>query len=93
MNPATLIPEEKKEIEEIHNIVKNELGKGLVREESKEKFIEYADKLIERGAEGIILGCTEIPMLMGQEDFNLPVFDTTKIHVERIINFALDAEK
>lgn len=89
-NIETIIPSEKKDVEEIQDIIKNELGKGFVSKESKKKFIGYANGLIERGAEGIILGCTEIPMLIGQEDFKLPVFDTTKIHVESIIKFALE---
>lgn len=86
----TIIPSEKKDIEEIQNIVKNELGKGIIDEGSKLKFVGYSNKLIEQGGEGIILGCTEIPMLIGQKDFNFPVFDTTTIHVKSIINFALD---
>ncbi|RDY61707.1 aspartate/glutamate racemase family protein [Flagellimonas nanhaiensis] len=87
----TIVPSDKKDIEDIQNIVKNELGKGLVTKESKKKFIQYANALIERGAEGIILGCTEIPMLINQKDFKIPVFDTTKIHVESVINFTLDS--
>jgi aspartate racemase len=86
----TIIPTDEKDIEIIQNIVKNELGKGIVIKDSKEKFINYANKLVERGAEGIVLGCTEIPMLIKQKDFNFPVFDTTKIHVESIIKFALE---
>ena len=89
----TIVPTDKKDIEEIQNIVKNELGKGIVTKESKKKFIDYAYTMVERGAEGIVLGCTEIPMLIEQKDFNFPVFDTTKIHVESIINFALESEK
>tara|TARA_R110002033_G_scaffold37974_2_gene77169 strand:+ start:168 stop:875 length:708 start_codon:yes stop_codon:yes gene_type:complete len=89
----TIIPTDKEDIEIIQKIVKNELGKGIVTKESKQKFINYANKLVERGAEGIVLGCTEIPMLIDQKDFNYPVFDTTKIHVESIINFALECEK
>lgn len=88
----TIIPTDKKDVEEIQDIVKNELGKGIVTKESKEKFINYANKLVERGAEGIVLGCTEIPMLIEQKDVNFPVFDTTKIHVENIIDFALESE-
>ncbi|PKG44119.1 aspartate/glutamate racemase family protein [Psychroflexus sp. MES1-P1E] len=86
----TIIPTDEKDIEIIQNIVKNKLGKGIVTKDSKEKFINYANKLVERGAEGIVLGCTEIPMLIKQKDFNFPVFDTTKIHVESIIKFALE---
>jgi len=88
----TIIPTDIKDIEIIQDIVKNELGKGIVTKKSKEKFINYANKLVEKGAEGIVLGCTEIPMLIEQKDFNFPVFDTTKIHVEGMINFALESE-
>lgn len=88
-NIETIIPSEKKDIEEIQHIVKNELGKGIVTSQSKLKFRRYANDLIEQGAEGIILGCTEIPMLIEQNDFEFPVFDTTKIHVKNIIDFAL----
>ena len=92
-NIETIIPTDKKDIDIIQNIVKNELGKGIVTKESKEILINYANRLVARGAEGIVLGCTEIPMLIEQKDFNFPIFDTTKIHVENIINFALENEK
>ena len=92
-NIEIIIPSDKKDIEEIQNIVKNELGRGFISKGSKEKFIGYTNGLFERGAQGIILGCTEIPMLIGKKDFKSPVFDTTKIHVESIINFILDVEK
>ncbi|WP_215224422.1 aspartate/glutamate racemase family protein [Echinicola shivajiensis] len=88
-NIETIVPAEKIDIEEIQEIVKNELGKGIVSKESKLKFIRYANELRERGAEGLILGCTEIPLLIDQNDFDFPVFDTTKIHVENIVNFTL----
>ncbi|MCQ0113042.1 aspartate/glutamate racemase family protein [Zhouia amylolytica] len=86
----TMVPSSKKDIEEIQEIVKNELGKGIINKESKSKFRQFANELIERGAEGIILGCTEIPMLIDQEDFDFPVFDTTKIHVEKIVKHSLN---
>ncbi|MDG3581007.1 aspartate/glutamate racemase family protein [Galbibacter pacificus] len=89
-NIETIVPSKKEDIEEIQEIVKNELGKGIINKESKLKFIQYANELIERGAEGLILGCTEIPMLIDQKDFDFPVFDTTKIHVENIVNFTLN---
>ncbi|GAB3648067.1 aspartate/glutamate racemase family protein [Echinicola sediminis] len=85
----TIIPSEKAAIEEIQHIVKNELGKGIVSKEAKLKFMRYANELMERGAEGLVLGCTEIPLLIEQKDFDFPVFDTTKIHVESIVNFTL----
>ncbi|GGF50200.1 aspartate/glutamate racemase family protein [Echinicola rosea] len=89
----TIVPAGSDAIASIQDIVKNELGKGILRTESKEKFIGYANGLVKRGAEGIILGCTEIPMLVGQDDFNLPVFDTTRIHVDRITRFALGIDE
>tara|TARA_Y100000588_G_C14001640_1_gene815969 strand:- start:185 stop:868 length:684 start_codon:yes stop_codon:yes gene_type:complete len=85
----TIIPSERTDIEEIQDIVKNELGKGIIKRESKLKFMRHANELVKRGAEGIVLGCTEIPMLIEQSDFDFPVFDTTKIHVQNIVNFAL----
>ncbi|SFS36867.1 aspartate racemase [Zhouia amylolytica] len=86
----TMVPSSKKDIEEIQEIVKNELGKGIINKESKSKFRQFANELIERGAEGLILGCTEISMLIDQEDFDFPVFDTTKIHVEKIVKHSLN---
>lgn len=87
----TTIPKKKKDIETIQDIVKNELGKGIINESSRNRFIDYANELCDNGAEGIVLGCTEIPMLIGQKDFDFPVFDTTKIHVDRIVDFALES--
>lgn len=89
-NIETIIPSENGDIEEIQDIVKNELGKGIISKESKLKFIRYANELMERGAQGLVLGCTEIPMLIEQRDFDFPVFDTTKLHVESIANFTLN---
>ena len=89
-NIEAIVPSEKKDIEEIQDIVKNELGKGIINQASKQKFIRYTNELREIGVEGLILGCTEIPLLIGQIDFEFPVFDTTRIHVESIVNFALD---
>lgn len=86
----TLIPAKKSDIDDIQHIVKNELGRGLINAASKIKFINYADELLAAGAEGIVLGCTEIPMLIGQQDFEAPIFDTTKIHVKCIMNFILN---
>jgi len=87
----TIIPDSIEEINEIHRIIKDELGKGVIKPGSKKAFLKFSNKLIEQGAQGIVLGCTEIPLLIGQEDFNnFPVFDTTKIHVERLIDFVLN---
>lgn len=85
-----LTPRETDDIDEIQRILKEELGKGQIYESSRKKLIKYSEELIQRGAEGIVLGCTEIPMLMGEQHLSVPVFDTTKIHVDSIVSFMLE---
>mgnify|MGYP005991569377 CR=1 FL=1 len=75
----TLIPD-KHDRELIHNVIYNELAFGNVVIESKQSYLRIINQLIENGAEGIVLGCTEIPMLINQADVSVPVFDTTNIH-------------
>jgi len=70
----------------IHDIIYNELAFGVVSKESKGKYLKIIEQLIEDGAEGVILGCTEIPMLIEQKDVSVPVFDTTKIHATHAFN-------
>ncbi|MFN3851259.1 MAG: aspartate/glutamate racemase family protein [Spirosomataceae bacterium] len=84
-----LIPESQSTRDEIQHILKNELGKGEIKRESKVRLLEITNELIKQGAEGIILGCTEIPLLISQEDFSIPVFDTTQIHSEAIVNYMI----
>ncbi len=73
----------------IHSTIFNELGKSIFKPETKQRYISIIDKLISGGAEGIILGCTEIPLIIKQADSNVPVFDTTKIHSKAAVDFAL----
>lgn len=73
----------------IHGIIYNELCVGAIRQESKKIYLEIIRKLIDRGAEGIILGCTEIPLLVKQEDVTVPIFDTTMIHAQKAVEYAL----
>ncbi|WP_406844113.1 aspartate/glutamate racemase family protein [Flavobacterium soyae] len=84
-----LVPENQETRDYVQYVLKEELGRGIINQDSKQKYIKIADELIARGAEGIILGCTEIPMLIDQSNFSVPVFDTTKIHAEAIVNFIL----
>jgi aspartate racemase len=74
----------------IHDSILHELGKGILKTETKEKYLDIIDQLIQSGANGIILGCTEIPLLILQEDVTVPVLDTTLIHSEAIVEFALN---
>lgn len=73
----------------VHTVIYNELVKGIVKHESKEVFMDIIKHLIECGAEGIVLGCTEIPMLIKQEDVDIPIFDTTTLHAKYAIEAAL----
>jgi aspartate racemase len=73
----------------IHNSIFDELGKEIFLDTTKQRYLEIIDRLHTEGAEGIILGCTEIPMLIKQEDCAIPVFDTTLIHAKYAVDFAL----
>jgi len=74
----------------VHQIIYDELCVGEIRQASRERYKDIMDNLVRRGAQGIILGCTEIGLLVGQEDASVPVFDTTKIHAEAAVEFALE---
>jgi aspartate racemase len=80
---------EKDEREFIQRTINDELVKNLFLPKSKNGFLEIIGKLKAHGAEGVILGCTEIPLLIKQEDTDLPVFDTTRIHSLAAVEFAL----
>ncbi|HSD06168.1 aspartate/glutamate racemase family protein [Flavobacterium sp.] len=73
----------------IHETIFYELGKGLLLESTRERYLSIINKLIDNGAEGIILGCTEIPLLIKQEAVKVPVFDTALIHSTAAVAFAL----
>lgn len=73
----------------IHNIIYQQLCLGQVLAESKQQYLTIINKLIAEGAEAIILGCTEIGMLIQQADTNIPLFDTTRIHAEYAVKLAL----
>jgi aspartate racemase len=82
-----MVPEKQETRDYIQLTIKEELGTGYINNETKKNYITIANELIERGAECIILGCTEIPMLISQDDFKIPVFDTTKIHSQAIVEY------
>ncbi len=84
----TLIPEfEDRKF--IHSSILDEMAKDIFKKETKQKYLEIINKLISQGVEGIVLGCTEIPILIKQEDCSVPLFDTTLIHASAIVNYAL----
>ncbi len=73
----------------IHAILYNELCLGEIKKASKDKFRTIINNLVARGAEGIILGCTEIPLLIDQEDYEVSLFDTTTIHARAAVKYAI----
>ena len=83
-----LVPNES-DINFIDKVIFEELCKGIVRKNSKIKFLRIVESMVEQGVEGIILGCTELPLIIEQEDSFVPLFDTTKIHAEAAVNLAL----
>jgi len=73
----------------VNDVIYHELAHGLIREESRRSYVEVIGGLRGRGAEGVILGCTEIPMLIKAGDSPVPVFDTTALHAAAAVDFAL----
>ncbi len=74
----------------VHRVIYDELCLGVVRDESRAAYVDVVDRLVASGAEGIILGCTEIELLISPDDLEVPSFPTTRIHVEAAVDAALD---
>ena len=88
MGIETIIPNES-DIQIINDGIYKELALGVITAVTKENYLQIMQKLQQEGAEGIILGCTEIPLLIKPNDFDLPLFDTTFIHASAAVNFSL----
>lgn len=73
----------------VHDVIYGELVHGVVRAESRRSYVEVVDRLIARGAQGVILGCTEIELLLSADDVSVPVFPTTSLHVDAAVEAAL----
>jgi aspartate racemase len=74
---------------EVHRVIYEELCRGIVREESRAALLAVVERLVAEGAEGVILGCTEIELLIGPDDVPVPVFPTSRLHVEAAVAAAL----
>jgi len=85
-----IIPNEQ-EREIVHRVIYEELCLGEIKPSSKAQFIDIMDNLISNGAEGIILGCTEIGLLVGEKEGQVLLFDTTKIHALAAVEYALES--
>ena len=75
--------------DEVHRVIYEELCRGSVREESRVQYQRIVGDLIGRGAAGVILGCTEIGLLLGPQDADVPLFDTAQIHAEEAARHSL----
>jgi aspartate racemase len=73
----------------VHQIIYDELVQGVVRDQSRARYLEVIDQLRQRGAEGIIAGCTEIELLVQASDLSLPYFPTTRLHALAALDAAL----
>ncbi|MFQ1002097.1 aspartate/glutamate racemase family protein [Modestobacter sp. SSW1-42] len=76
----------------VHRVIYDELCLGVVREESREAYRGVVRRLVDAGAHGVVLGCTEIELLIGEADSPVPVFPTTRLHVEAAVTAALDGQ-
>jgi aspartate racemase len=86
---SVLVPDAQ-DREFVNAVIYDELVAGQVRAESRAGYVAIVEKLAQRGAGGIVLGCTEIPLLIGEDDVGMPLFDTTVIHAEAALNYALE---
>ena len=77
--------------ERVHRVIYDELCLGVIREESRAAYRKILHRLADEGAQGVILGCTEIGLLVGAEDSPIPLFDTTRIHAEEAVSAAFEA--
>jgi aspartate racemase len=80
---------EPSERDQVHRVIYDELVVGELRQESRAVFLRIIDGLVARGAQGIVLGCTEIPLLIKEGDCPVPVFDTTRLHAQAAVDMAL----
>lgn len=88
-NIKTIIPN-LEDRHEVSRIIYNELCQGIITEASRQKYLEVIDEMKEQGAQGVILGCTEIPLLI--QEASIPVFNTTEIHAKSIVGKMLEKE-
>lgn len=89
---TTMVPD-KEERDYIHSVIFDELIKDDFRKSSRSRFLEIIDSLKQEGAEGVILGCTEIPLLIHQDHTDIPLFNTLNIHANALVDFAVNEKQ
>ena len=77
------------DLRRVHEVIYDELVHGVVRAESRAEYVAVVDRLVADGAQGVVLGCTEIELLLGPDDVSVPVFATTRLHALAAVDFAL----
>ena len=85
----TLIPE-KDERDEVHRVIYHELCRGVIKESSKALYLKTMDELVNKGARAIVLGCTEIGLLVGEGDTDIPLYDTARLHAKAAVEWMLE---
>lgn len=85
---STVVPSEEQR-REIHRIIMEELAMGDLREDSRRRYLEIVEGLAARGAQGMVLGCTEIPLLVTPEHTRIPLFDTAVLHADAALRYAV----
>jgi aspartate racemase len=77
----------------VHQVIFDELCVGTIRDASRQAYRAIIQKLVAQGAQGVILGCTEIELLISQADSSVPVFPTTRLHITAAVDLALDDQR
>jgi aspartate racemase len=85
----TLVPRSAAVRQELHRIIQEELSRGVFKAESKRYVLQQIEELRQRKAQGIVLGCTEFPLIIKPSDLGFPLFDTTRLHSQRAVDFIL----
>jgi len=85
-----LVPKQSEVIEELHRIIIEELTYGKIIPESKKYVLDVIQSFVGQGAKGVILGCTEFPLMVDETDLQIPIFNTTNIHAQAGVNFILE---
>jgi aspartate racemase len=85
----TIVPSSAPARQELHRIIEKELSRGIFKAESKKYVLQQIEELRKRGAQGIVLGCTEFPLIIKPPDVEVPLFDTTRLHSQMAVDFIL----
>jgi len=88
-NIEILVPREQEQIDELHRIIQDQLSYGKVLPTSKKYVLDVIESLRNLGAKGVVLGCTEFPLMIFEEDLNIPIFNTTLIHAQAATKYIL----